>query len=76
MIFKLKKRIFDSYVYGKIIRIRIIRTDTAYITAKIGNRKRRMAKMETENGQKDAGNDDRENVDYMKVNGCDNWMMN
>lgn len=32
--------------------------------------------METENGQKDDGNDDRENVDDMKVNGCDNWMMN
>lgn len=44
MIFKLKKRIFYSYVYGKIIRIRIVRTDTAYITAKIGNRKRRTAK--------------------------------
>lgn len=33
---KKKKRIFYSSVYGKIIRIRIIRTDTGYITAKKG----------------------------------------
>lgn len=33
---KKKNRIFYSFVYGKIIRIRIIRTDTVYITAKKG----------------------------------------
>lgn len=30
-----------------------------------------MAK-ETENGEKEAGNDDRKNVGKMKLNGCDN----
>lgn len=36
MVIKKKKTYILLFVYGKIIRIRIIRTDTGYITAKKG----------------------------------------